>query len=38
MEVEKKKKKVFNTLIVGALMALPMLMIFSLWAKDGMPY
>ena len=37
-KMKKKMKKVFNTLIVGALMALPMLMIFSLWAKDGMPY
>ena len=33
-----KMKKVFNTLIVGALLALPMLIVFSLWAKDGMPY
>ena len=38
MEVERKMKKVFNTLIVGALMALPMIAVFAIWAKDGMPY
>ncbi len=31
-------KKVLNTIMVGALMALPMLIVFSLWARDGMPY
>lgn len=38
MDKEKKMKKVFNTIAVGALMALPLLLVFSLWAKDGMPY
>ena len=31
-------KNIVDTILIGALMALPMLIVFSLWAKDGMLY
>lgn len=31
-------KKMIDTLLVGALMSLPMIIVFMLWASDGMPY
>lgn len=38
MEKERKMKKAFNTIAVGTLMALPLVAIFAIWARDGMPY
>lgn len=31
-------KNIVDTILIGALMALPMIAVFAIWAKDGMPY